>query len=103
MMRKDSKSFGTTYQFGYLFIKNNHPELRTEFKKKVKEAKEKEVQSHLSHCQLSLTEYGDRVCPWSINDDRAERIHRSIGEMIALDCHPFFVVDDEGLLTWLDS
>ena len=43
--------------------------------------------------QLSLQECDDRVRQWNINDDRSQRIHKRIGEMIALDCHPFSFVN----------
>ena len=46
--------------------------------------------------QLSLKECDDRVRQWNINDDRSQRIHKRIGEMIALNCHPFSLVEDEG-------
>ena len=46
--------------------------------------------------QIPLQESGDRVRVWDINDARAQRIHRRIGEMIALDCEPFSVVKDQG-------
>ena len=83
-----AKTYGTTNLAAHL--KNNHAELLTEYEKKVKEAKEakeKEARLRSSHHQLSLPEHGDRVRPWTIDDDRAEQIYRSIGEMIALDCH----------------
>ena len=41
-------------------------------------------------------QYEDRLRHWGINDERAQRVHRRIGEMIALDCHPFSIVEDEG-------
>ena len=36
----------------------------------------------------------DRIRHWGINDVRAQRIHRRIGEMIALDAHPFSIVEN---------
>ena len=57
-------------------------------------------------CQPSLQQCDDRVCQWNINDDRSQRIHKRIGEMIALDWHPFSLAEDEGftrLLRELES
>ena len=70
--QKNAKMYRTTNLAAHL--KNNHAELHSECEKKVKEAKEakeKEAQSRSSHRQLSLPEHGDRVRPWTINDDRA--------------------------------
>ena len=43
-----------------------------------------------------LQECDNRICQWDINDDRAQCIHKQIGEIIALDCHPLSLVEDEG-------
>ena len=97
---KTSKTYGTTNMSVHL--KGKHPELYTEFEKKAEELKEakkardKSADSRASHRQLSLMQCEDRIRHWSINDVRAQRIHRRIGEMIALDCHPFSIVEDEG-------
>ena len=90
-----AKTFGTTNLSVHL--KGKHPKLYTEFEKKVKELKEaKSAESRASHRQLSLIQCEDRVRHWGINDVRAQRVHWRIGEMIALDCHPFSIVEDEG-------
>ena len=93
---KTPKTFGTTNMSVHL--KGKHPELYAEFEKKVEELKEtkKASESRASHRQLSLMQCEDRTRRWSINDVRAQRIHRRIGEMIALDSHPFSIVEDEG-------
>jgi len=98
---KDTKTYGTTNLTVHLRAK--HTELHAELEKKVKEQKElkeakKKTPRRESHRQLSLMEYGDRVWPWRINDECAQRIHRRVGLMIAMDCQPFSIVDDEGLL-----
>ena len=39
----------------------------------------------------------DRICKLScISDVRTQRIHGRTGEMIALDCQPFSVAEDQG-------
>ena len=81
-------------------LRGKHPELYTEFEKKVKELKEaKEVREKSKlrvSRQLSLMQCEDRFRHRGINDERAQRVHRRIGEMIALDYHPFSIVEDEG-------
>ena len=95
---KTAKTFGTTNLSVHL--KGKHLELYTELEKKIKDlkdAKEAREKPRPSR-QLSLMECKDQVRHWDINDVRAQRVHRCIGEMIALDCHPFSVVEDEGFI-----
>jgi len=83
-----------------VYLRAKHTELHAELEKKVKElkeAKEKTPRCEL-YRQLSLMEYGDRVWPWRINDEHAQRIHRRVGLMIAMDCLSFSTVDDEGFV-----
>ena len=46
--------------------------------------------------QLSLSEVQDRSKGWDINDQRAQRVYRKIGEMVAIDCQPISMVEDVG-------
>jgi len=46
--------------------------------------------------QLSLSDVQERSKIWDINDQRAQRVHRNIGRMIAIDCQPTSMVDDVG-------
>lgn len=46
--------------------------------------------------QLSLEATEERTKLWDINDPRAQRITRQVGEMIAIDCHPLSVAEDVG-------
>ena len=39
--------------------------------------------------QLSLEETNDRGCKWDINNAHAQKIHRTLVEMIALNSQPF--------------
>ena len=48
--------------------------------------------------QLSLEEVQEKVRIWDINDTRAQRVHRLVIEMIALDNQPFSVVEDPGFI-----
>jgi len=40
---------------------------------------------------------------WDINDFRAQRVHRLIGEMIAIDTQPFSVVENKGFINLLSA
>ena len=51
--------------------------------------------------QLSLIECDNRTRCWDINDARSKRIHCRIGQMIATDCHPLSLVEDEGFICLL--
>ena len=53
-----------------------------------------------------MEESSDLVRVWENNDPCAKRIHQRIGEMIAIDCQPFSIVEDVGFthsLKALDS
>jgi len=48
--------------------------------------------------QLTLHGSKERVQQWDIiNDSRITSLHKSLGEMIALDCQPISIVEDIGL------
>ena len=44
-----------------------------------------------------------RVKLWDINDTKAERIHRKMAEMVALDYQPLSVVTDVGFTSLLQT
>ena len=46
--------------------------------------------------QVSLQETAELRKVWDINDSRAKRIHTKVREMIAIDCQPISIVDNEG-------
>ena len=100
---KDLKSYGTTNLIVHL--KSKHSKSFAEYEEKVKEAKEAKEQlakSQEPRCQqLSLIECDNRTRCWDINDARSKRIHCRIGQMIAIDCHPLSLVEDEGFICLL--
>ena len=49
-----------------------------------------------SGSQLTLKETVELKKLWDINSSQAQQIHYSIGEMIAVDCQPFSIVEDPG-------
>ena len=46
--------------------------------------------------QLSLEETQELSKPWDINDAWSQRVHKRIGEMLAVDCQPLSMVEDVG-------
>ena len=46
--------------------------------------------------QLNPFEYLETKKIWNVNDAKSRVIHFKIGEMIALDCQPYSIVEDEG-------
>ena len=80
-------------------LQTNHPEVYKEYseKKADQEPKQpKETRKRSLHRRLSLTETQELTKVWDINDHKAQRVHRKIGEMIAVDCQPLSVVEDVG-------
>ena len=56
--------------------------------------------------QFSLEEANEKVKKWSIHDVRSERLHCKLGEMVAMDCQPYPIVEDtdfKGFVTALES
>ena len=49
--------------------------------------------------QPTLAATLDRKRPWDFDDANSRRIHRLIGEMIALDSQPFNIMNNEGMKT----
>ena len=93
------KTYGTTNLINHL--KGKHPDSFGEFHKKEEELKLAASAGVAKKWQLSLQECEDRGHCWDINDARAKRIHKRVGEMIALDYHLFSVVEDEGFIRLL--
>ena len=92
-----TKSFTTSNLVQHL--QTNHPEVYKEYleRKMNQEPKQpKETRKRSLHRQLSLTETQELTKVWDINDQKAQRVHRRIGEMIAVDCQPLSVVEDVG-------
>jgi hypothetical protein len=51
--------------------------------------------------QTTLDEITDRMKMWDINDKRSVKIHRLIGEMMAVDIQPYNIVHDNGFIRLL--
>ena len=53
--------------------------------------------------QLSLEVTEVRTKLWDINDPKAQKITRKVGEMVAIDCHPLSVIEDVGFRCILNA
>ena len=86
-------------------VQTQHPEGFTQYKaapNKVSASKGKySTSTGPTSKQLTLGESPDKSRKWDINDVRAHAVHRKIGEVIAIDDHPFSIVDDSGFVSLL--
>ncbi len=97
-----TKTYNTSNLVSHL--KSKHREQYAEFEKqKAGEGQEEQSTNSAKARQLTLKESDERVRLWDVNDARAHCVHRRIGEMIALDCQPFSVVQDVGFVRLLNT
>ena len=92
-----TKSFTTTNLIQNLTSK--HPEVYAKYQESKANQGPKhpiETRKRSIEQQLSLIEVQDLTKTWDINDTRAQRVHRKVGEMVAIDCQPISVVEDVG-------
>ena len=82
-------------------MKSKHPELYKKFESN--KAQDTEEPTTANAKQLTLFESSECVHVWDINDPRDQRIHRLIGEMIAIDTQPFSIVENEGFTNLLKA
>jgi len=76
-----TKTYNTSNLVSHLKI--NHQELYKRFEGlKAQERQDEKPTTSAKAKQLTLEESGDHVRVWDINDPKAQRIHRVIGEMI---------------------
>ena len=94
---KNSKIFNTTNIVNHLKVK--HVEEYKKYKEeKATKVDTSELQEASKKQQFKLEECGGSIKKWGINSPCAQKMTRKIGEMIALDNHPFSVVEDIGFL-----
>ena len=92
-----TKSFTTTNLIQNLTSK--HPEVYAKYQERKANQGPKQPKGtrKLSiEQQLSSIEVQDLTKTWDINDTRALRVHRKVGEMVAIGCQPISVVEDVG-------
>ena len=99
-----TKVYNTTNLVNHL--KSAYNEAYKEYQQKYTEHQENEKRKkqdkELSTSkQLSLMEVQDRSRKWDISDARAQRVHKFVMEMIALDNQPFSLVEDKGFVRLL--
>nr|XP_014348837.1 PREDICTED: zinc finger BED domain-containing protein 4-like [Latimeria chalumnae] len=59
-------------------------------------AQESEDKAGLKTCQPAITDAFAATCPWPQDHPQAKAVTRRLMEMIAIDMHPFSIVEDEG-------
>ena len=78
-------------------LRNRHPEKLRELEENEKEASRKKavVKEQTSSSQATLEECLEWTRPYPIDHPVAQRITHFIAEMMALDCQPFSIVEDQ--------
>ena len=95
----NTKTFNTTNLVYHL--RTRHPEEFSKYKETAAQEKSGATPVASTSRQITLQESIDKLRRWDINDARALVVHRKIGEMIAIDDHPFSVVNDTGFVNLL--
>ena len=95
---KTAKNFNTTNMIDHL--QKKHP---VEYKDYEEKKKPRELKEQKDRRQPTMEETQARVKIWDINEPKAERIHRKIAEMMALDYQPLSVVNDVGFTRLLQT
>ena len=92
---RSTKSYTTTNLVSHLV---KHPDVNKQYieRKSAQEPPVRVTRKRKIEQQLSLEETQELSKPWDINDARSQRVHRRIGEMLAVDCQPLSVVEDVG-------
>ena len=85
-------------------LRNRHPDKLRELEESEKEASKKKAaaKEQTSSSQATLEECLEWTRPYPIDHPVAQRITRFIAEMMALDCQPFSVVEDQGFVRLLN-
>ena len=92
---KSSKTFNTTNIVNHLKVKHVEEYKKYE-EEKATEVVTSELQEASKKQQFKLEECGGSVKKWGINSPCALKVTRKTDEMIALDNHPFSIVEDIG-------
>ena len=95
---QNTKSYNTTNLVRHL--EKKHPKKHANYFKLVEDEEAGGVKKGKQPVlrQLLFEESRERSAAWSINDTRAQVVHKWIGEMIALDFWPFAIIEDKGCL-----
>ena len=99
-----TKVYNTTNLVNHLMSAHNeaYKQYQQKYTEHLENENKKKQEKDLSTSkQLSLMEIHDRGRKWDINDARAQRVHKFVMEMIALDNQPFSFVEDLGFVRLL--
>ena len=102
---QSTKTFTPTNLVHHLNTKPGHEEEYERYNKLKTEEKKKQSSTTdgTRLRQVSLQETAELRKVWDINDSRAKRIHTKVGEMIAIDCQPISIVDNEGFKSLIST
>ena len=90
-----AKSFTTTPLNNHLSYK--HPdEYKQVVNKRAAAATSSRGSQQTGGNQQTLADVISKKKMWSINSAEAQKVHHAIGKMIAVDIHPYSVVEDDG-------
>jgi len=104
-----TKSFNTTNLVQHLRSKHSeeYSKLVELKQKKEKERADKRKQKpqgkSISGLRQLTLQIKDDQSAWDINDFRACAIHKKLGEMIAIDVQPLYIVEDPGFTSFVKS
>jgi len=107
--RDSTKSFNATNLVQHLRSKHSeqYSKLVELKQKKEKERTDKRKQKSQGKSisglrQITLQRKDDQSA-WDINDFRVRAIHKKLGEMIAIDSQPLYIVEDPGFISFIKS
>ena len=85
-------------------LRNRHPDKLRELEESEKKVNKKKAaaKEQTSSSQATLKECLEWMRPYPIDHPVAQRITHFIAEMMALDCQPFSVVEDQGFVRLLN-
>ena len=102
---QSTKTFTPTNLVHHLKTKPGHEEEYERYNKLKTEEKKKQSSTTdgTRLRQVSLQEMAELRKVWDINDSSAKRIHTKVGEIIATDCQPICIVDNEGFKSLIST
>ena len=78
-------------------------ELKQKKKERTDRRKQKSQGKSISGLHQLTLQRKDDQSVWDINDFRARAIHKKLGEMIAIDSQPLYIVEDPGFISFVKN
>ena len=96
-----TKTFSTSNMRKHL--RTHHPDKLKELAESKNSAAKSQASSLAGPSQVTIEEYLERCQPFPSDHRTARKITILIGEMIALDCQPFSIIEDQGFVSLLNQ